>query len=230
MARTYADLVYNGLWFSQTREAIDAFVAGDPAARHRLGPAQAVQRRLPRRRPQVAVRALRSRASRPTTRAIASITAPPKGSSRSGACRSRPRRARRPPGRTGGALSDGPSLVRPVRRRSRRGAVRVRRVVPVRSPAVRRRRDGEAWRGPKALERAGVLTRADASRIRAALEEIPRRRLRIRPSSRPRPRATTRTCTRSSSASWSRGSATPAAGCTPAARATSRSRSICGST
>lgn len=27
MGRVYADLVYNGLWFSQTREAIDAFVA-----------------------------------------------------------------------------------------------------------------------------------------------------------------------------------------------------------
>jgi argininosuccinate synthase len=27
LARRYADLVYNGLWFSQTREAIDAFVA-----------------------------------------------------------------------------------------------------------------------------------------------------------------------------------------------------------
>ena len=27
LARTYADLVYNGLWFSPTREAIDAFVA-----------------------------------------------------------------------------------------------------------------------------------------------------------------------------------------------------------
>ena len=26
MSRTYADLVYNGLWFSHTREAIDAFV------------------------------------------------------------------------------------------------------------------------------------------------------------------------------------------------------------
>ena len=37
-------------------------------------------------------------------------------------------------------------------------------------------------------------------------------------------RATTRTCTRSSSASWSRASATPAGGCTPAARATSRCR------
>jgi len=27
LGRTYADLVYNGLWFTQTREAIDAFVA-----------------------------------------------------------------------------------------------------------------------------------------------------------------------------------------------------------
>ena len=27
LGRTYADLVYNGLWFSPTREAIDAFVA-----------------------------------------------------------------------------------------------------------------------------------------------------------------------------------------------------------
>jgi argininosuccinate synthase len=27
LARVYADLVYNGLWFSPTREAIDAFVA-----------------------------------------------------------------------------------------------------------------------------------------------------------------------------------------------------------
>jgi argininosuccinate synthase len=27
MGRTYADVVYNGLWFSQTREAIDAFVS-----------------------------------------------------------------------------------------------------------------------------------------------------------------------------------------------------------
>jgi argininosuccinate synthase len=27
LARRYADLVYNGLWFSQTREAIDSFVA-----------------------------------------------------------------------------------------------------------------------------------------------------------------------------------------------------------
>jgi argininosuccinate synthase len=27
MSRAYADLVYNGLWFSQTRDALDAFVA-----------------------------------------------------------------------------------------------------------------------------------------------------------------------------------------------------------
>ena len=46
----------------------------------------------------------------------------------------------------------------------------------------------------------------------------------------PRSPATMRTCTRGSSASWWRWSATPASACTPGARATSRSRSICGST
>ena len=54
LGREYADLVYNGLWFSPTREAIDAFVAQDAAARHRRGAPEAVQGRLPRRRPKVA--------------------------------------------------------------------------------------------------------------------------------------------------------------------------------
>ncbi len=79
LARTYADLVYNGLWFSQTREAIDAFVAHDPAARHRRGPAQALQRRLPRRRPQVRRSRSTIRRSRPTTRAISSISSATEG-------------------------------------------------------------------------------------------------------------------------------------------------------
>ena len=66
--RTYADLVYNGLWFTPTREAIDAFVAKVQETRHRHDPAEAVQGRLPRRRAQVAVRALRARRWRPTMR------------------------------------------------------------------------------------------------------------------------------------------------------------------
>ncbi len=57
LGRTYADLINNGQWFSPTRTAIDAFVAADPASRHRRHSAQAVQRRLPGRRPSLAVRA-----------------------------------------------------------------------------------------------------------------------------------------------------------------------------
>ena len=54
LGRAYADLVYNGRWFSPTREAIDAFMADDSAARHRRGPSETVQGRLPRRRPALA--------------------------------------------------------------------------------------------------------------------------------------------------------------------------------
>jgi argininosuccinate synthase len=75
MSRVYADLVYNGDWFSHTRESIDAFVQRDPAARDRRGPPQAVQGRLPRGRSALAVRALRRRARSlcsPTPRATSS--------------------------------------------------------------------------------------------------------------------------------------------------------------
>ena len=54
LGRAYADLAYNGRWFSPTREAIDAFMRDDPAARHRRGAAETVQGRLPRRRPALA--------------------------------------------------------------------------------------------------------------------------------------------------------------------------------
>ena len=56
----YADLVYNGLWFTPTREAIDAFVATIQPQGDRRGSPAPVQGRAPRRRPPVAVRALRS--------------------------------------------------------------------------------------------------------------------------------------------------------------------------
>ena len=54
LGRAYADLVYNGRWFSPTREAIDAFMRDDPAARHRRRAAETVQGRLPGRRPPLA--------------------------------------------------------------------------------------------------------------------------------------------------------------------------------
>ncbi len=70
----YADLVYNGLWYTPTREAIDALVAEGPGKGHRHHPAEVLQGRLPRRRPQVAVRAVRPRDGDATTRATSSIT------------------------------------------------------------------------------------------------------------------------------------------------------------
>ena len=96
LGRAYADLVYNGRWFSQTREAIDAFVSAiqprvTGAVRLKLfkGDCRVVGRTLP-------VCALRSGAGDLRRRRSRSITAPPKGSSRSGGFRSRPPRARLP--------------------------------------------------------------------------------------------------------------------------------------
>jgi len=82
-----------------------------------------------------------------------------------------------------------------------------------------------AW--AEGLARAGAITEADARAIAAGLTEILEAgRRAIRPSSPGR----TRTFTPLSSGSSSSGSARPASGCTPAARATSRCRSTCGST
>ena len=60
--RTYADLVYNGLWFTPTREALDAFAAKIQERVTGTIRLKFFKRRLPRRRTQVAVRALRARA------------------------------------------------------------------------------------------------------------------------------------------------------------------------
>ena len=72
LSRIYADLVYSGLWFSHTRQTIDAFVAARSAACDRIGAAQAVQGRLPDRRPEDPVSGA---ARRPTT--ASSATADP---------------------------------------------------------------------------------------------------------------------------------------------------------
>ena len=83
MARLYADAVYNGLWFSQTREAIDAFVASiqprvTGVVRLKLfkGDCRVVGRKSPF--------ALYDHGLATYDAAIGTITAPPKVSSRSG--------------------------------------------------------------------------------------------------------------------------------------------------
>ena len=94
--------------------------AHHPAARHRLGPAQTLQRRLPHRRPQVRRTPSTIRRSRPTTPAISSTGARQKASSRSGGFRSRPRRESRGATHAGRALTmahlwSGRSRVIPMR-------------------------------------------------------------------------------------------------------------------
>ncbi len=98
MARTYADLVYNGLWYSHAREAIDAFVkAIQPkvtgVVRLKLfkGDCRVVGRKSPF--------ALYDHSLATYDTGDLYDHSAAKGSSRSGGCRSRPRRARRPPGR-----------------------------------------------------------------------------------------------------------------------------------
>ncbi len=163
LAAAYADLVHDGRWFSPTREAIDAFVRGDPAARHRVGSAEAVQRRVPRA--SGGRRRFEWGASPDAHAADRVDRLPAKGS-----------------------CPDGAPVVRPVRRGTRRGAAALRRVVPLRSPAVRGRRAGQprvgggARRGRRA-QRCGC--RGDPPRPRGDRGSRPGRRRR---SSTPRPR------------------------------------------
>ena len=50
----YAELVYNGFWFSPERQALQAFVDESAEERHRHRAGEALQGQLHRRRPQVA--------------------------------------------------------------------------------------------------------------------------------------------------------------------------------
>ena len=50
LAVTFAELVYNGQWFTPLREALSAFVDQDAGARHRHGAAQALQGQHDQRR------------------------------------------------------------------------------------------------------------------------------------------------------------------------------------
>ena len=77
-----------------------------------------------------------------------------------------------PSGRDGGRIrrpSDGASLVGQIRGRTGRRPVRVRRIVPVRSPALRRRRDGQRGVGrsdPRGGRAVGGGSRGDHGRAR----------------------------------------------------------------
>ena len=178
LGRAYADLAYNGRWFSPTREAIDAFMA-------------TIQPRV--------TGAVRLKLFKGDCRVVGRRS--PMALDDNGVQVDLPTPARR-------WCTDGASLVRTVRGRSRRRALRVRIVLSFRPPAVRRRRAGEPGlggrtgarrrplRGRRRGHRAGP--RADSAEGRWTIPASSRRT------------TATRTSTRSSSASSSRASATPA--------------------
>ena len=66
LEQRWTELVYEGLWFSPAREAIDAFVDDDAGARHRRGPARAAAERRGRHRPALADTCSTPSSSRPT--------------------------------------------------------------------------------------------------------------------------------------------------------------------
>ena len=127
----YADLIQSGQWFTAHARCARCLHARGPGAGHRLGAPRAPSRRLPRRLE-------RTGALRPPDAA--------------GGHRRWPHSV--------GTRSRGTSLVRKVRRRSRRGARRVRPLVRVRSPPLRGRRARQRCLGDGARARR----RADARR------------------------------------------------------------------
>ncbi len=89
LAQRYAELVYNGLWFSPLRLALEAFmgqvsavVTGEARVRLFRGSCRVVGRRAPHR--------CTTTGLPPTSRATASSMEPPRGSSTCGHCRPRP--------------------------------------------------------------------------------------------------------------------------------------------
>ena len=102
----WGELVYDGLWFSPLKRALDGFVDEANAARHRRRPADPARR--PGRRDRPAQRRSRSTTTswRPTTRATSSTSRWPRASSSCGACR-----ARWPPAAT--SASPAPPAARP---------------------------------------------------------------------------------------------------------------------
>ena len=225
----YAELVYDGLWFSPLKQALDAFVDVEPAVRHRRGAAAARAGPLLRHRPAQRRTASTTTTSPPTTPPTRSATRTPTASCGSGASASRRGRARQGRARRAtdararpvstlwhGRFADGPAdellaftvepAVRPAARGRRpRRLARARRAAscgPGSSPTTRRR---------------GARPRSTRSRTSS-------------PTARSRSCRPTRTSTPRSSAGSPSSPAPPAPSSTPAAAATTRSPPTCGST
>ena len=233
LSQEYADFVYNGLWFSPTREAIDAFVqnvqqrvTGTVRLKLFKGDCRVVGRKSPfalydhglatyddgDRFDHSAAEGFIKIWGLPVETAAKTARrreAGPKPRSRP----RRPRSSRRWP-----TSGQDVSAASPIQRRSSSGrrSDSTSACSKTTSPAVSR-----GWmRSRESVSSAD----AEAEMVAAALDRHPG----TRPSrSGLRRRARTKTCTRSSSASSSSGSGISASGFTPVVRATNRSPSIC---
>ena len=211
LSQEYADIVYNGLWFSPTRSADRRVRAAHSAAGHRHGPAQALQGRLPGRRAQIAVHAPRSGPG-DLRRGRHAFDQPPR---RRQACAPVVASSRwQISGQDDSAASPMPTAFQfgSSFRFDKRlfeddvtGSLAWVEALDEASACFSRARSGNR------LGRAQRHSRSWPARRRRSLT------------------ARTRTCTPSSSGSSSSASAISASACTPAGRATSRSRSICAS-
>ena len=226
----WGELVYDGLWFSPLKRALDAFIA--EANAHVTGDIRLTLHGGTRRRDRPAQRRSRSTTTtwRPTTPATPSTSRWPRASSSCGACRARSRRKRdhrqaRPDDRrlTGARPACG-AAGSPAARPRRWPRCRVactstggsrRTTSPARGPT------------PACCTAPACSTTTSWRGMLAALDDARRRRRGRARSGRP---STTRTCTPRSSAGCSSGSARSAASCAPAAAATTRSPPTSGST
>ena len=91
LAVDFADLVYNGKWFTPLREALSAFADEDPGACHRHGEAQALQGQHHHRRHHLPLIPCTPRIWSPSRRATTTRRTP-RASSTCGACPTRCRR------------------------------------------------------------------------------------------------------------------------------------------
>ena len=90
----WANLVYDGLWFSGLKRSLDVFIDHTQEHVSRRHPAVAAGRSRDRHRPQQRRRACTTSRSRPTTPATPSTSRSRRASSRSGRCRRRSRAKR----------------------------------------------------------------------------------------------------------------------------------------
>ena len=179
LSQEYADIVYNGLWFSPTRSAIDAFmqhiqprVTGTIRLKLYKGDCRIVGRQSPF--------ALYDRGlatydkgdtfDHAAAEGFIKIWGLPVETAANNARHAR-REGRRSFRGAGGEVADGQSLVRTFQRRARSRRLPVRGLLSLRQTPLRRRRDGQPCMGRRAHRRRR-LQEGRGGQVAAALNDI----------------------------------------------------------